>query len=254
MTLPQLASGKSFRSEPLHAAVARELMARVMGGVYKTGDLLPIEPRLVTEFGVSRTVIREAVRSLSDKGIISVRQGSGMRVEPPDQWSYLDPVVLFELVKAGRSPTLFDELLEGRRILEVQLAGLAARKRTSEEARQLAELLGQMRRHVRDPDPAEYNNLDLAFHELIARAAKNRLLFEAMRPISETTRVGRFYTVSVEGGLALSLRGHADLYEAIRTQNEAEARQVMLHHVQQFEANIREALRQQGEGQPGAGP
>ncbi|OLV18860.1 FadR/GntR family transcriptional regulator [Deinococcus marmoris] len=238
---------QNLRPEPLHAAVARELMARVMGGHYKPGDLLPIEPKLVTEFGVSRTVIREAVRSLNDKGIITVRQGSGMRVEPPDQWSYLDPVVLFELVKAGRSPTLFDELLEGRRILEVQLVGLAASKRTDEDVQGLADLLAQMREHVRDPDPAEYNNLDLAFHELIARAARNRLLFEAMRPITEITRIGRFYTVSVSGGLELSLRGHDELYQAVRLQDVGGAQQAMLHHVQQFETNIRDTLHRQGE-------
>ena len=247
MTTFPSATSKTYRPEPLHAAVARELMARVMGGQYKPGDLLPVEPKLVTEFGVSRTVIREAVRSLNDKGIISVRQGSGMRVEPPDQWSYLDPVVLFELVKAGRSPTLFDELLEGRRVLEVQLAGLAARKRTAEEARGLADLLERMREHVSDPDPAEYNNLDLAFHELIAHAAKNRLLFEAMRPIAETTRVGRFYTVSVRGGLERSLLGHAELLGAIEAQDELGAQQAMLRHVQQFEADIRETLRRRAE-------
>ena len=247
MTASHSATGKNFRPEPLHAAVARELMARVMTGQYNPGELLPVEPKLVSEFGVSRTVIREAVRSLNDKGIISVRQGSGMRVEPPDQWSYLDPVVLFELVKAGRSPTLFDELLEGRRILEVQLVGLAASKRTPEDVRGLADLLARMREHVRDPDPAEYNNLDLAFHDLIARAARNRLLLEAMRPISEITRVGRFYTVSVAGGLELSLRGHDDLYRAVVAQDAEEAQRAMLHHVQQFEANIREALHRQGE-------
>ena len=247
MTAFQSATGKNFRPEPLHAAVARELMARVMTGQYNPGDLLPVEPKLVTEFGVSRTVIREAVRSLNDKGIISVRQGSGMRVSPPDQWSYLDPVVLFELVKAGRSPTLFDELLEGRRILEVQLVGLAAQKRTDEDAQNLANLLAQMREHIRDPDPAEYNNLDLAFHELIARAARNRLLLEAMRPITETTRVGRFYTVSVAGGLELSLQGHDELYRSIHAQDVGGAQQAMLQHVQQFEANIREALHRQGE-------
>ncbi|GAA4006667.1 FadR/GntR family transcriptional regulator [Deinococcus rubellus] len=246
MTASQSATGKNFRPEPLHAAVARELMARVMAGQYNPGDLLPVEPKLVTEFGVSRTVIREAVRSLNDKGIISVRQGSGMRVEPPDQWSYLDPVVLFELVKAGRSPTLFDELLEGRRILEVQLVGLAAQKRTDEEAQELANLLARMREHIRDPDPAEYNNLDLAFHDLIARAARNRLLLEAMRPITEVTRIGRFYTVSVQGGLELSLRGHDELYRAVHAQDALGAQQAMLHHVQQFEANIRQALHRQG--------
>lgn len=246
MTTPQFVPVKNLRTEPLHSAVARELMARVMGGHYKVGDLLPVEPKLVTEFGVSRTVIREAVRSLNDKGIISVRQGSGMRVEPPDQWSYLDPVVLFELVKAGRSPTLFDELLEGRRILEVQLAGLAASKRSTEEAQGLADVLSRMRDHISDPDPAEYNNLDLAFHELIARAAKNRLLLEAMRPITETTRIGRFYTVAVKGGLELSLRGHTELYETINAQDVVGAQEAMLRHVQQFEANIRQALHHQG--------
>src|SRR3712207_72595 len=79
----------------LHEGVVLQIARQITESSLEPGTVLPAEPELARRFGVSRTVVREAVRTLSSQGLIAVRHGSGMRVQPPDRWRYLDPLVLF---------------------------------------------------------------------------------------------------------------------------------------------------------------
>src|SRR5262245_21534414 len=98
------------RSQRLHESVVRQLLRQIVGGAIARGTALPTEPVLAQLFGVSRTVVREAVRVLVAKRLVAVKQGSGMWVEAPDRWDQLDPLVIFEQVRSGRDPRLLDEL------------------------------------------------------------------------------------------------------------------------------------------------
>src|ERR1700710_2787209 len=78
----------------LHDSLVNVLGRRILGGVYKPGDMLPREDELCAQFGVSRTSLREAVKVLSAKGLFEGRRRVGVRVRPREEWSLLDPAVL----------------------------------------------------------------------------------------------------------------------------------------------------------------
>jgi len=104
----------------------------IVSGTLSAGAALPTESELADYFRVSRTVIREAVRLLASKGLVDVKHGRGMWVLPSSRWDKLSPLVLFERLQVrGDNQALFNELLEVRRLVEVEAAGLAAARRTS---------------------------------------------------------------------------------------------------------------------------
>jgi DNA-binding FadR family transcriptional regulator len=234
----------SVHSPRLHEQVVEQLVQQIVGGVFGPGDSLPTEPDLAQRFGVSRTVVREAVRVLASKRMVSVRQGSGMWVQPADRWDHLDPQLIFEQVRAqgvqGES-TLLDELIETRRVLETEIAALAAQRRTAEDLRALEAALDGMQRNQEDAEG--YTRQDIVFHDAILAAARNRLLREALRPVASALREGRFIAVRRAGVIARSLPSHRAIHTAIKDSDADQAREAMRRHVTQFEEDIRAGLR-----------
>ena len=224
----------------LYQRIVQQITSQIVSGILTPGASLPVEAELAQQFGVSRTVIREAVRVLVAKGLISVRQGSGMRVQPPESWNYLDPLVLFEQVRSGRGEALLGEVLEVRRIFEIEVAGLAAKRRTPEDLTAMQTSLAGMEEHLGDPDI--FTDFDVEFHEHILAAARNRLLREAMRPVAETLQTGRSITNRLAKGTEASMTGHREIYDAIEMKDVAAARDAMGRHVAQFEQDIRVSL------------
>jgi DNA-binding FadR family transcriptional regulator len=224
--------------------VVRQVVRRIVAGVLEPGAPLPIEPVLAEQFGVSRTVVREAVRVLVSMGLVEVKQGSGTRVRPSDAWDYLDPLVLFEQVRARKNDGLLDEVLEGRRILEVEATGLAAERRTNGDLDGLSSCLKGMRGALADPET--FSELDVRFHDRILIASRNRLLREALRPVVDVLRTGRILTsrnaVRLEGGATRAQREHEEIYGAIEERDVGTAREAMRRHVEQFERDIRASL------------
>ncbi len=120
------------KAQPLHAHVVQQMVRLIVSGTLSAGAALPTESELADYFRVSRTVIREAVRLLASKGLVDVKHGRGMWVLPSSRWDKLSPLVLFERLQVrGDNQALFNELLEVRRLVEVEAAGLAAARRTS---------------------------------------------------------------------------------------------------------------------------
>ncbi len=227
-------------SQPLYQRVVQQVTSQIVGGILAPGSSLPVETELSQQFGVSRTVIREAVRILASKGLISVRQGSGMRVQSPESWNYLDPLVLFEQVRWGHGE-LLNEVLEVRYILEVEVAALAAKRRTPEDLAAMRTSLAGMDKYLDDPDI--FTEFDVKFHEHVLIAARNRLLREAMKPVAETLQTGRSITNRLSGGAEASMVGHREIYDAIEAQDAVSARDATGRHVKQFEHDIRVSLR-----------
>ncbi|WP_425145108.1 FadR/GntR family transcriptional regulator [Deinococcus sp.] len=220
--------------------MVQDLGRRIVRGELNPGVTLPTEPVLVEQYGVSRTVLRDAVRSLVDKGLLVVRQGSGMRVRPAEDWDHLDPLVLFEQVKGGQGSQILDEVLEVRRLVEVQAAEWAAHRRSEIDLAELSELLRRMQDTL--DDGATFTAHDIQFHEVILRAAANRLLRDTQRPIAATLRSGRVLTASHPGGIRKSMQGHQAIFQAIRAQDSETARSAMTDHLSQFEHDLREEL------------
>ena len=165
--------------ETLAEQAARNLIAFIEAEDLKPGKLLPPETQLAADFGVSRPVIREALKSLEGQGIIEVVSGKGAVVRPLDG----QPLRLFFRRALQIEPEAIIDLIELRRGIEIQSAGLAAQRRTPEELARLAEICAEMRLNLHIP--TAYVPLDVAFHELVATMARNPMLFHLVVTVRE---------------------------------------------------------------------
>ena len=223
------------RRETLSVEVARYLLDVIVTGHAEAR--LPTEPEMSDQLGVSRTVVREAIRLLLSKGVVTVRHGSGMRVNPILDWRLLDPDVVSATVRCGRDRAILSELIETRALLEVQITGLAARRRTVSDLARLDEILDAM---VDSQDDADvYANLDNAFHEAVVDATGNRFLREAVRPVNEALNPARRLASANRAIVARSIESHAAIIEAIRTGNCQKASDAMARHLSEFDLDLR---------------
>jgi DNA-binding FadR family transcriptional regulator len=161
----------------LHGRTVDELGRRVVSGQWAAGTPLPTEDELAVALGVSRTVVREAIKVLQAKGLVEVRPKTGTRVRPRRAWHLLDADVvswLFTGFDRGEPATDLRELYEVRATIETAAARLAAGRRTEE---QLAEIEANERRvEAAWAEPLARRAADLDFHGAVVDAAQNSFL------------------------------------------------------------------------------
>ena len=171
MTIPA-ASGSGVR-RGLHRVVVDELGLRIVGGDLGPGQTLPTEADLSAALGVSRTVVREAIKVLAAKGLVESRPKVGTRALPRASWSLIDPDVLAWQVQAGPDPAFVADLVEVRDFIEPRAAEIAATRATPEERAALVGLQEEL--EAAGETPASIR-IDLALHAAILRATHNGLL------------------------------------------------------------------------------
>ena len=152
--------------------VLHDLGSRIMAGELKPGDPLPQEWTLCDELGVSRTVVREAVKSLAAKGLVDSRARRGTVVRPARSWNYLDPDVLNWQVSADREGSFLTHLMELRRTVEPTAARIAAERGSDEDLQRVQEAYERMERDV--TDVAGFLAADTQFHVEILHATANQ--------------------------------------------------------------------------------
>jgi DNA-binding FadR family transcriptional regulator len=151
--------------------VAEELAHQIIGGRSPAGAVLPAEPVLGDRFGFSRTVIREALKLLEERGLVRVEQGRGTTVRSRDAWNLLDPLVIRIALAYDDEMTLLDNLITVRRVLEREMARAAATRLTDADIAALEENLEQMRTAYDDYD--RFRDFDLSFHAIVMKASGN---------------------------------------------------------------------------------
>jgi len=164
-------------------AVVGRLQQQLSLGVYQAGDKLPSEPELMTQFGVGRSTIREAIRILANTGLVTVRQGSGTMVEA--QRGIAEP--LPQRLKRASA----DDLDEVRQLLEMKIAEKAALLRTRKDIAKMQALLEQRNSAARNGDTQEAIDIDIRFHVAMAVAARNEILADLYRTVAE--QMGRHF-------------------------------------------------------------
>lgn len=220
----------------LHEHVVDVLVRSIVTGKLAPGESLPSEPEMSARFGVSRSVVREALRVLGEKGLVEVRHGSGTRVTSPDAWDPLDPVVLNALREHGPSAVVLRELLETRTIVECEVAALAAGRADAADRAALEDALATMRSAVHDP-PAFVNG-DSAFHLTLVRAARNRILERMSKPMHELLSYAQALTDAIPGVLERALAEHQAIYDAVARGDAAGARDAMRAHLSETERDV----------------
>jgi GntR family transcriptional repressor for pyruvate dehydrogenase complex len=216
------------RQPRLSDKVASMMLETILSRRLRPGDRLPSERELGEQFGVSRTVIREAVRALVAKGVIEVRSGSGLRVAAVDASAVRESMSLFL-----HGATLdYEKVHEVRKMLEVQTAGLAAARATAEDLLKLTDACEQMEGAIADVEEASLR--DLEFHRMIARATHNELYLVLMDSIGESLIEVR--RENLRGGSAEeTLHLHRRILERIIAHDVEAAREAMSEHLDNVE-------------------
>ncbi len=218
------------RPARLGTAVVDVLVDRIVSGELEPGTLLPTEPRLCEAFSVSRTVVREAVKILEQKGLVRARQGQGTRVAMPDEWNLLDPMVLAASVRHDQDLRILDDLVELRRVLESEMARQAAVKATADDLAEMKRLLDQMSAEVAMPE--RHLLADVQFHDAIMRSSGNKLGRAVVRAIHSEARTSDRYTGSPErADCEASDVGHARIYDRIAAADQEGAAAAMSEHI-----------------------
>lgn len=218
------------RPASLARALTAELVGRIVRGTHPPGTALPPEPALCAAFSVSRTVVREAVKLLQDKGLVQVRQGAGTMVTPPTQWNMLDELVLAATIEEDESLAILDDLVVTRRLLEADMANLAAQLATDEAIAQLGTLLERMDELV--DDPVAYAELDRAFHDTIMQTSRNRIARAVVRSMeSQVIAIARYVGKTERSLCVASNQGHRRIYERIAVHDPSGASSAMFAHI-----------------------
>jgi GntR family transcriptional regulator, galactonate operon transcriptional repressor len=198
------------RPRRLATAVVADLVDRIVGGRIAEGAALPPEPLLGEQFGVSRTVIREAVKSLEGMHLVSVQQGQGTRVRPFAQWHLLDPVLLAATVRHDAESSILDDLVDVRRALEAQMAAQAAARATAADRQAITAAMARLEAEVEDP--ARYLHADIEFHDAIMAASGNRLGRATVRTLTaEAFRSLRYVGDPTPEDCRLSNQAHREV-------------------------------------------
>ncbi len=216
----------------LHRIVAEALVDRILSNVYPENSLLPTERELCTDMGVSRTVVREAIKLIETQRLVRIEHGRGTIVQPPDPGLVKDSLELL-LRRGGHA---MEDLMEARKIIEVGMAGLAAERRTDTNLQAMQRCIETMR--TKPGEPEGYVEADVEFHSEIARAARNPLFALLINALAGPLRKSRIESFSGPSMVRLRVRQHEQIFNAIEKQDVATAQAAMSGHLSDTEKDL----------------
>ena len=159
----------------------------IVAGRYAAGAALPAEPLLCEELGISRTVVREAVKSLVAKGLLRTGPKVGTKVQPADAWNWFDPDLVAWQSKVGLTRDFLRDLHELRVIVEPAGVRLAAQRASAKDIAEIEAAFAGMREAVEHG--GDYVMPDLRFHQGLLRASHNRMLMQMSKALAAVLRV-----------------------------------------------------------------
>ena len=217
-------SNKStVRGNRVYHNIFEELQQRIRQGDWLAGERIPSISQLAKEMQVGAGSIREALRALQSIGLIKIEHGSGVYVTGAHPFTELSGH--FQNVGDG----LLLALAETRRILEPELALLAAERGTDEELLEIEGLVRQM--EEASQHGADFAELDVLFHRKIAYAARNPILYQTMEGVSDLFLESRRAILLDPSALLRALRYHALIAEALKLRNAPQAQLLMQGHM-----------------------
>jgi DNA-binding FadR family transcriptional regulator len=221
-------SFKKIDAAPVYRLVSEAIERQIVSGVLKPGDLLPTETQLADQFGINRSSVREGIRLLEETGL--VRRRSGKRLEitlPPIPDTATRATRVLRLHEVT-----FRELWEASTALEPVAARYAAGRITPAETDLLAANIAAMEAASDDPD--EVVRLDMAFHDIIGQATRNRALMMAREPVVQLFMpAGRAILPRLRTQSRI-VQAHRAILAALAAHDAAEAEGWMLRHMQDF--------------------
>lgn len=202
----------------LYQYIVEELGQRIVQGRYQAPDVLPTEEQLCEELSVSRGVLREATKVLTQKGLIQTRPRVGTQVLPRDRWNLFDADVLLWRLQVEDKFTFLKTVTEVRRIIESEAARLAASRASQAEVSSMKLLMEQMVNILSDDTHyvyEKYLDIDIAFHNSILKACHNDLLSQISSTMREAVHQAREHDINDIDIQKESLPFHVAIVEGI---------------------------------------
>lgn len=217
--------------EPIHrdAAISDRIVSQILGlvraGNLKAGDGLPSERDLSTSFGVSRPIIREAIRALAVLGVLRIRHGGRTYVSSLDAADLLGPLTFF----LALHDVEIEKLYAARRLIEGELARLAAENASNKDILKLRDLVAAQTKAT--GDPSRFRELDSSFHGILSKLADNSFLARAAESLNVLGLEFRKQASETPAVIKISVRDHTAIVEAIARNDPAAARSAMEAHM-----------------------
>lgn len=221
-------------SQDLLATVLKAITDYIISQNLQCGDKLPSERQLAQDLEVTRPVVRSAIKALEIRGLIQVKPGDGTYVSNGDSMTA-------DSIEWGlflRNQRLMDSI-EARKLLEVDIAGLAARNRTQNNLIALQHQIEVMQNSV--ITDSQYADADLEFHFLIAQASNNAVLQGFSKSLNDLLRVWQARAFRQEGAVNPN-KEHIAIFEAIAQKNVRNSKAAMRIHMVNAEKRLRESL------------
>ena len=227
------------KTELLSHTVEQAIEAAIREGHLNVGDRLPSEFELCNQFGVSRTVIREALRMLSARGLVRIEKGRGVFVCAPSVESVSNPMALYLHMNLGPDHAL--EVVRARQLIEPVIAAEAARRHTTKDVRRIQENLEALK--ACSGSFEQLTQVDMEFHVLIAKATHNPVVPLIIHPIQQLMpRIKLNVYLSVEDAHASAVEWHTAIAEAIFARDVERAEACMAQHLRIAEEHVRKML------------
>jgi GntR family transcriptional repressor for pyruvate dehydrogenase complex len=217
------------KKKRIYEEIVTKIKDMMNRGRLKSGDQLPSERELSEVFQVSRSSVREALRALESQGLLTSRQGDGTYVASQPIESLVNPLATEIYSEKGHQMELF----EMRRLIEPQLAYLAAERATVEEITEMERHLLLQEEQVAKGETG--GDIDKTFHDALAEAAKNATLVRLMDSVIDLFRESREKYLQVEGRPRKSLARHREILNAVKAGDREMAAKVMLEHLEDIE-------------------
>jgi len=217
-----------IKNTKVYEQVIEQIKGMIVDGTLKKGDKLPSERDLVEQLQVSRTSIREALRAMEIIGLIDCKQGGGNFVREDFKNNLFEPLSIMFMLEKG-DPM---EIIEVRKIIEVETVVLAAERVTQEELDSLRLIVEGLKQSTNEEEAVK---IDKRFHYEIARASKNKLIITILNAISSLIdayiKDARMKILLEEENRTLLSNQHEKVYIALKNHNSAEAAEAMRQHL-----------------------
>jgi GntR family transcriptional repressor for pyruvate dehydrogenase complex len=223
---------KAIKKTRIHEEVFSQIRELISQGRLKAGDQLPSERELAETFRVSRTSVREALRALESQGLVISRTGTGNFVADLPVESLVGPLARL-LIDEKKS---LADLFELRKIIEPDIAALAAERATESDVAQLKKILAKQTRAVERGDTGV--EADAELHLCISRATQNQALQKLVSGLMEMLSRSREESLQTKERRESSIAAHRRIIAAIARHDRAKAQSEMLHHIEKVEKTV----------------
>lgn len=223
---------KAIKKTKIYEEVVAQIQELIREGKFKPGDQLPAERELAETFKVSRASVREALRALESQRLVVSRTGAGTFIADLPMESL---VTTLAGVLVQEKDGLAD-IFEVRKLIEPEIAALAAERAGTDEIARLAAILKRQREDVKAGDTGV--EADAEFHFAIGQATQNPALERLVASLMEILGHSREESLQTPARRVASLESHQKIFAAIRAHDAGRARKAMLNHIEQVEGNV----------------